>query len=188
VGLNARLKDGRRYSDGVIQEHLTKSKLAAALLGVNQVIHFDFPDNRFDSIPMLDIIQEIEEVINKFRPDTIFTHSNKDLNIDHRIAFQSVLTATRPFKNHAKEIYSFEIPSSTEWAFGRINGNFNPNCFFDIEHHVDQKIEALKIYDSEIHQFPHPRSEEAIRSNAKKWGYASGLMCAEAFEVIRIIR
>jgi len=116
----------------------------------------------------------------------IFTHYKKDLNIDHRITHQAVLTASRPLSGvPVREIYSFEILSSTEYNYPM---SFSPNVFFDISDDLDNKIDSMKIYTSEIKVFPHPRSPEGIKLNAEYRGMQVGVKYAEAFQLIRMIR
>lgn len=112
----------------------------------------NFPDNKFDSVPLLDIIQDIEKF--ELDPDIILTHYEHDLNIDHRLTYQAVMTA---FRGEKVNILSFEIPCSTGWAFKP----FEPNVFINID--LKKKIELLKIYDSEMRKPPHPRSYENIK-------------------------
>jgi LmbE family N-acetylglucosaminyl deacetylase len=124
-----------------------------------------------------------EGVKNEIKPEVVFTHFEHDLNIDHKLTYQAVMTACRPmFGESVKEVYSFEIPSSTEWNFPRI---FAPNVFVNIEETLEKKIEAFKMYESEVREFPHPRSPEALRVIAKRWGVVSGMKAAEAFLLIR---
>lgn len=175
---------------GLKSKELKKLKIsidkAGKVLGVKKTFRFEFPDNRFDTVPLLDIIKAIEKVKNKVKPDTVYTHHRGDLNIDHRITYNAVLTACRPIKGETvKKIYSFEIPSSTEWNYTYI---FSPNMFVDITKTFEVKIKTLKCYEDELKKFPHPRSEEAIKCIAKRWGSVAGLGCAEAFEVVRTIR
>ena len=76
-----------------------KSAIAAnKILGVNKLEILNFPDNSFDSVPRLKLIKEIEKRIKKYTPNTIYTHFYGDLNIDHQIISQAVLTACRPIK------------------------------------------------------------------------------------------
>lgn len=166
-----------------------QSQEVGRFLGIKENLFFDLPDNQFDTVPFLKIVKKIEKVIERIKPTVIYTHHYGDLNIDHGITFQAVLTATRPINNCVvKKIYSFEVPSSTEWSFQKINNPFSPNIFEDISTTISRKIEAMKIYKTEIREFPHPRSEEAILSIAKRWGSVSGLKHAEAFELIRSIK
>lgn len=164
-----------------------KAIKVSEFLDISRLHLGSYPDNRFDTVPFLDIVKTIEEFKDKIRPNIIYTHYYNDLNIDHKITFQTVMTATRPIEGETvKEIYSFEIPSSTEWNFR--NNGFSPNTFIDISNYIDKKIEAFKIYESEIRKFPHPRSPEAIRVKAKMWGSVCGYMFAEAFILIRNIK
>lgn len=162
-------------------------KNANKILGVKKVYTFEFPDNRFDTVPLLDIIKVIEKVKNDVNPDILFTHHHGDLNIDHQITFKAVMTAFRPLKSErAKKIYSFEVPSSTEWAMD-FSKYFMPNYFVNIENTIKKKIKALKAYKGEIGDFPHPRSEKAVEILASSRGINVGVKYAEAFEVIRIL-
>ena len=162
---------------------------ACGLLGVNPPLFFNFPDNRFDTVPLLDIVKNVEVLIDKYKPDTVFTHHAGDLNIDHVILNRAVLTATRPMKGASvKDIYCFEIPSSTDWNFQHFSPSFRANLFYDIHEFLKVKIEALKIYESEFCSFPHPRSEKAITAIARRWGSHVGMEAAEAFEIVRVMR
>jgi len=174
------------YSEKDIDDIEKQSIEANKIIGINKVILKNFPDQRFDSVDLLDIIKVIEQVKNEFRPDIIFTHFANDLNIDHCITNKAVLTATRPMVGETvKEIYAFEILSSTEWNYPL---SFSPNYFQNIEKTFNLKIEAMKKYGGELREYPHPRSVEGITLNAKRWGMRIGnVEYAEAFQVLRII-
>jgi LmbE family N-acetylglucosaminyl deacetylase len=165
------------------------SKRVSKLLGVKELFLHDLPDNRFDTIPLLNIVKIIEALIDKIKPSVVFTHHGGDLNIDHSITHRATLTATRPIAgNSVKQVYAYEVPSSTEWVFGQFAKDFHPNVFINIESSIEKKVQAMEIYESEVRAFPHPRSPEALRTVAKRWGCVSGLGTAEAFELIREIR
>lgn len=188
-GVTSRFEE-RELADKFLVEALhDRCRQAAAALGVRNVHLEELPDNRFDTVPLLKIIKIVEAQISRVFPDVVYTHHGGDLNIDHRITYQAVLTATRPAQaGPVREVYAFEIPSSTEWAFQRIEPAFRPNYFVDITAHLNRKIEALSLYDSESRSFPHPRSPEAIRAIAQRWGSVVACNAAEAFELIRAIR
>ncbi len=159
---------------------------ANKILGVKEVFFHEFPDNRFDTVPFLDIVKVIEKIKNQIKPEIIFTHYEKDLNIDHQITYKAVITATRPIKGETvKEIFSFEIPSSTEWNYPL---SFSPNVFYDISEIIDVKLMALEEYKTELREYPHPRSLEGVKLIAKNWGMKVGLNYAEAFKVVRIVK
>lgn len=168
-----------------IKELKENAKKAASILGVKKIFTFDFPDNRFDTVPLLDIIKVIEDVKKAANPEIVYTHHAGDLNIDHQITLKSVLTAFRPIKGEkTRKILSFEVPSSTEWGAPGA-GNFIPNLFVDISKTIDKKIEALRAYKSELREYPHPRSPKALKIIAGRWGSSVGLEFAEAFVVVR---
>ena len=155
-------------------------------LGAKDVVFFDFPDNRMDSFDLLEIIKPIEEVINHFKPNIIYTHHDSDLNIDHKILSQAVITACRPTPNSSvREIYFFEVLSASHWGNGP---SFTPNYFNCVSDFIEHKISALETYKSEMRNFPHARSIQAIRALATLRGALAGLNSAEAFEIFRIIK
>ena len=166
------------------------ARAAAAELGVSSVDFGNVPDNRFDELPLLDVIKCVERWIDEYRPDVVYTHHPGDLNVDHGITFRAVLTATRPgVSSHVvRDIFAFEVPSSTEWAFQRIESPFRPTVFVDVSATLDRKLAAMARYASESRPAPHPRSPEKIRALAEVRGAASGVRCAEAFELIRSLR
>ena len=131
----------RKRREEEITELKGEAKEANKILGVKEVFFYDFPDNRFDTVPFLDIVKVVEKIKNSINPEIIFTHYERDLNVDHQITYRAVITATRPLKEESvKEIYSFEIPSSTEWRYPL---SFSPDIFFDISTTIDIKIKAL---------------------------------------------
>jgi LmbE family N-acetylglucosaminyl deacetylase len=159
---------------------------ANKVIGIKKVFIESFPDNRFDSVDLLDIVKVISKVKNEIKPDIIFTHYEKDLNIDHQITYQAVITASRPMEDECvKEIYSFEILSSTEWNYPL---SFSPDIFFDISDTFYLKIDAMKEYNSELCEYPHPRSLDGIKLNAKYQGMRVGKKYVEAFKSVRVIK
>ena len=156
------------------------------IIGIKKVFIESFPDNRFDSINLLDIVKVVLKVKEEVQPDIIFTHFENDLNIDHQITYKAVITATRPMQDECvKEIYSFEILSSTEWNYPI---SFSPDTYFDISETIDLKIKAMKEYISELCQYPHPRSLEGIELNAKYQGMGVGKQYVEAFKTVRCVK
>ena len=166
-----------------------KAKAVGSLLGAASVTLENLPDNRFDKVALLDVVKLVEGLIERFRPAIIYTHHPGDLNIDHGVAFRAVLTATRPTAGFpVKDIYAFEVNSSTEWAFQQITPPFQPNVFVDVTATIETKIQGMELYESEVRPFPHPRSPEALRAQARRWGSVAGLAYAEAFQLIRSVR
>lgn len=188
-GITSRYRDRQSADTSLLKELKTCSRQALRQLGVEDVEYFDLPDNRFDSLPLLDITKRVEALIEGFCPEVIFTQHPGDLNLDHALTARAVLTASRPLVGQCvKDIYAFEIPSSTEWAFNQLGKPFEPNLFYDITATLDRKLAAMAQYDSEARPFPHPRSPESLRARAQWWGTVAGCSAAEAFELIRSLR
>lgn len=188
-GITARFKKREQAKRSLLESLHSQSKKVAKFLGAKNLFLYNLPDNRFDTVPLLEIIKIIEDLIQKIKSEVIYTHFAGDLNIDHQLVNRAVITATRPLNgNSVKEIYAFEIPSSTEWTFGSLGQSFHANVFMDISKFLDIKLKAMSLYKSEINRFPHPRSAEALTAIAKRWGSICGHEAAEAFELIRIIK
>lgn len=159
---------------------------AAKFLGVQDLFSQKLPDNQFDSLPLLKIVKIVEGYLNQVKPNVVYTHHAHDLNIDHRITFQAVLTACRPQPNFfVKKILTFEILSSTEWQVKDKKHSFFPNVYNDISDFIAKKNEALEIYKNELKKYPHPRSKEGVEVLARYRGMEAGYKFAEAFQLIR---
>ena len=155
-------------------------------IGIKKVFVESFPDNKFDSVALLDIVKVISKVKEEIQPNIIFTHFENDLNIDHCITYKAVLTATRPMVGESvEELYSFEVLSATEWNYPL---SFSPDTFFDISNTLDLKLKAMQAYQSELCNYPHPRSLEGIKLNASYNGMRVGKKSVEAFKSVRVLR
>jgi N-acetylglucosamine malate deacetylase 1 len=172
-----------------LEIHRKNIYAAQKCIGYESVGIYDFPDNRFDSVALLDIVKIIEKEKREFIPDVIFTHHNGDLNIDHRITSDAVVTATRPLQDESvKTILSFETPSATEWQASNYPTLFNPNVYCTFEKDsLEAKIDGLNSYKMEVRDYPHPRSPEGLEILAKYRGMIVGALYAEAFYLLRTI-
>lgn len=175
--------DAPREDLAALHEHAVQ---AGAILGVTDVRVHGLPDNRFDSVPLLNVVHVIEKWVEELSPDVVYTQHGGDLNVDHAVTFRATLTATRPVEGcPVREVYAYEVASSTEWAFGRFEPRFTPDTFVDVTDTLDRKIRAMEIYESEARPFPHPRSARALEAAALRWGSVVGCGAAEPFETIR---
>ena len=169
----------------VVQRKLA-SKKSSECLGFVWGESYNFSDNAMDSYPLLDIVKCVEKAKTEHSPSIVYTHSGADLNVDHRVVANAVLTAFRPQPNErCREIRLFEVASSTDFGNEALTGSFSPNLFIDISKTWNAKAAALKAYECEMRDYPHSRSIEGISNLAKLRGNQVGLMKAEAFQVIR---
>jgi LmbE family N-acetylglucosaminyl deacetylase len=186
------MADGVSSRTNTNQADLTNRHSAAEqarkILGVRGNYYLGLRDNQLDSLPLIEIIQQIEPIINKIQPNIIYTHHHGDLNIDHRITLQAVLTACRPVPgSYLQEIYSFEVMSSTGWSVPDA-APFLPNHFVNISDQLDTKMDALRAYDVEMRDAPHSRSFQSLNHLAHYRGHSVGMVAAEAFMTLRFLR
>lgn len=174
---------GRKEEEHHIQKF---TSLANSHLGVGKVIFMQFPNLKLNTVPLHEITKEIEKLLDTYTPDIIFTHHYGDLNQDHQVTFQAVMTAARPLPGKKPiEILCFETVSSSEWTQNTQDKLFKPTYFVDISDTINDKLEALRHYDVEMRTFPHPRSYEGVQYLARVRGMTVGVEYAEAFEIIR---
>jgi LmbE family N-acetylglucosaminyl deacetylase len=187
-GITSRARTRGEAQQSEVAQLRKHAQRAAHILGVNAVSFHGLPDNRLDTVPLLEVAKIVEELINAWEPNRIYTHHPGDLNMDHTVVSRAVMIASRPTKQcHVKTLYQFEVPSSTEWAFQQFESAFRPNVFFDVSATLDVKLKAMACYETEMREFPHPRSLEALTATARRWGSAVGVSAAEAFQLVREI-
>ena len=178
------LSRGKKVSDlRLLQKH---AMLANHAIGIEETTFHNFPDNAFDRVTLHEIIKTVEKELELFPPDIIFTHFGSDLNIDHQRTFCAVLTACRPQPNAINPaVYSFFIPSSTDWNDGYTMKPFIPNVFIDVSKTIQKKLTALSHYKTEMRDYPHSRSLQSVKNFSEYWGNRVGLEYAEPFMQIR---
>jgi methionyl-tRNA formyltransferase len=161
---------------------------AARKMGVGNIIFHDFPDQRLDGVPFIELIKAVEAALTTCRPTVVYTHHNGDANTDHQVVFKAVYAACRPMTplgSAVDRFLTFETPSSTDQA-PQIGGYvFNPTTFVDVEPVWDRKLKALECYPTEMIGGKHPRSFDYIEALARVRGGHSGYLLAEAFVPIR---
>jgi LmbE family N-acetylglucosaminyl deacetylase len=159
---------------------------AGKILGCLDVRHLGFPDNRMDGFELLEVVKAVEAVIDEVNPEVVVCHWGGDLNVDHQTVQQAVVTACRPLPGASvRAVLEWETASATEWTSR--DGAFAPNFFVDIAETLGAKIDALRQYHSEMRDFPHARSYQALEALARLRGSQVGAHAAEAFVVRRAV-
>ena len=188
-GITSRFSQRGDADPALVRALHSKSQQAADLMGAAGLSLFSLPDNRFDTVPMLDVVKIIESLVERLAPEAIYTQHGGDLNVDHVVTYRATLTATRPMQDGpVKAVYAYEVASSTEWAFQQFSPPFQPNVFVDIGETLGAKLQAMACYESEARTFPHPRSPDALTAVARRWGSVVGVPAAEAFQLVREVR
>ena len=158
------------------------SRKVAEYMGIDKLTLCGFPDNRMDGVELLDIIKRVEMEMEEFCPDTVYTHHTGDVNVDHQVTHRAVITACRSMPGATVcQLLFFETLSSTEWQVPMQGCSFLPNWYVDIHEYLARKLEALHFYETEMREYPHPRSYEGVSILAKMRGQAVGVNAAEAF-------
>lgn len=161
---------------------------ANKFLGVEKIIFGNLPDMRLDTIPHIEINKIIEDAINKIKPEVVYTHHYGDVNKDHQLVYQSTMVAVRPTYNQCvKRVISYQVPSSTEWSEQNSINQFSPNIYIEIVDHIERKENAIKIYNTELRDYPHPRSLQYVEIWDKSIGLRVGIDRAEAFHLVRSV-
>jgi LmbE family N-acetylglucosaminyl deacetylase len=157
---------------------------AAAELGVTDYVHLDLPDMRLDTLAHVEVNEVVERHVGDFRPEVVYT-PHPDVNRDHRVLFDSVAVATRPTPDQpVSRVLTYAPTSSTEWTPASLNW-FVPNWFVGIAATLERKVAAFAHYETERRDYPHPRSERAIRATAAFYGASCGCEYAEPFVLVR---
>lgn len=188
-GVSSRHNEIDEAARGEIERRQNHAEEACRYLGVDSVTFHSFPDNEFDSVPLLEIVKTVEEEIRENNPSLIYTHHYGDLNIDHKLTCRAVTTATRPLKDsNIDRVLAFETLSATEWSVPSPENVFQPQSFVNIDDQLEKKIDALRVYKDELRGPPHPRNAKTVRQNAEVWGAKAGVPAAEPFELLREVR
>ena len=175
-----------RYASETAAVLAASCRAAAEILGIHEVRFLGFPDQRMDTIPLIEVTQKIEAIVRELRPETVYTHHWGDLNRDHRVVSEAAQVACRPVgTDYPRRVYCFETPSSSEWSAPDPASQFAPTRFVDVTATIERKLRAMACYTTEVRPAPHPRSLEALRARAALWGHTVGVGYAEAFVVLR---
>jgi len=184
------ISEGASSRHDRVQQQLDCARRACDVLGVDNLVLVGLPDQRLDTLSLLDVITPIEQCIDDLQPEVVLTHFGGDLNEDHRLVSRATMVAARPVpETSVRRVCAFEIASSTEWAPPVPGSVFAPNLYVDISGTLEVKLAAMKAYAetyrSEVRPYPHPRSMEALTAYAQRHGAASGQLAAEPFMLLR---
>jgi len=168
--------------NAVEKSHALKAKEA---LGYKDAIFLDMSDERLDA-SIQDVIVSLEKNMYGIEPEVIYLPFRGDNNQDHRAVFDAARVVFRPSAaSSVKTVMMYEVPSSTEQSPPMSENAFLPNYYVNIEKTIDEKIEAVRCYETEKRSYPHPRSIDAIKVLASRRGVEIGFKCAEAFMILR---
>lgn len=201
--INKLIKTGHNVAVATMSNHaaaranlsetlLKDQRNALNILGAKKLYSADFPNIKMNTVPHLDLVKFIENCIEDFNAEALFTHHPSDTNNDHVQTSYAAQAAARIYqrKNNfiqLKEFAYMEILSSTEWSLDSSSSRFTPNYFVEVgKEGIKTKLAAMSAYKGVMRSYPHPRSNEAIEGLAAYRGAQAGCDYAEAFECVLI--
>jgi LmbE family N-acetylglucosaminyl deacetylase len=182
VAIAATGRSAETSSSGKPQSSYTHS--AMENLGVRDLRLLGLPDQQLDTLSLIEVITPLEQVVREVRPRVVFCQYGGDVNRDHDLLFRAALVATRPREDFIEAVLAFETSSSTEWAYPR---SFVADTWVDISSTLEAKLAAMACYESELRQYPDPRSLRALRHKAAAHGNECCMDAAEVFMTVRRI-
>jgi len=177
-----------QWSDEVIEKARRQVEVVGKMYGFSKIFSLGFPTVRLNTVPNSELTNALQKVVDEVRPNVVYTTPANDINQDHRIVFDATLVATRPMPGSTVErVLSYEIGTTS--GYGQPSGSmgFRPTVFVDVSAFLARKLEIMKVYQTELKDFPHPRSVEGLEVIAKSRGLSVGLAAAESFELVREI-
>lgn len=180
--------ENQGFSKERVDSRQEEIKQVEKLLGIEKTFFLDYPTMTLSSSSLLKMVPEISEIFGEVKPEIIYCLNRSDAHSDHRVIFDAVMACTKSFRYpFIKKILMYECISETEFAPALAEKLFLPNYFVDITDYIDQKLEIMKVFESEIAEHPFPRSLENIKALAHFRGASVGVKYAESFQLLKYI-
>jgi LmbE family N-acetylglucosaminyl deacetylase len=143
---------------------------------------------QLDRVPKADLVGALGVVVRQLGVHTLYVPYRNDAHSDHAAVFDACATCTKTFRYPSvRSVRAYETLSETEYGMKPEDPGFRPNLFVDIAEYIDQKLEIMSIYASEMAAFPFPRSDVALQAQAQLRGTQCGATAAEAFMLLKEI-
>lgn len=156
------------------------------LYGFKNTYQLSYSAASLDRIPLSELVESIGSIFKEIEPNVIYTPYRNDIHSDHKFVFDATMSCTKWFRHPSIEkVLVYETLSETDFIMNTDANGFRPNVFVNISDYLEEKLQIMKIYESEMASHPFPRSEEAIRALAILRGAATGVKAAEAFMLVK---
>jgi LmbE family N-acetylglucosaminyl deacetylase len=176
------------FSKDRVDQRDREIEQVASRYKISRTINLEFPANRLDTQPMATLVEAVGEVVSEIEPELMYLPYRNDIHTDHAVVFDAVASCSKWFRYPSvRRVLAYETPSETDFALDPDAEAFRPTVFMDITGYLEEKIEIMRIYKSEMGTHPFPRSASSIRSLATLRGAAAGMDAAEAFVLLREI-
>ena len=179
---NLHLKEG--WSKRSIKQRDDEIRKVSESYQFEEKFILNYKTTKVDIYPIADIIEEISIILKKIGPQVIYMPYANDVHTDHYITANAIQSSIKWFRCPSiNKVLMYETLSETNFNFFGFS-KFNPNVYLDISKYINQKIETMNIYSSELGIHPFPRSEKVIKAQATLRGSQSGFEAAEAFQLV----
>lgn len=176
------------YDEEKINERQEVIDEVAAEYGFKEVFKLELPTCKLDIIPKKQMVDAMNSIFDKVKPETIYLPYRNDVHSDHKVTFDVVISSTKTFRcPFIKKVYIYEVISETEFSPPLFNNIFSPNSFSDVTNYMDKKLSVIKKYKTEIGEHPFPRSIDNIKALAVLRGATAGVKHAESFMILKDI-
>lgn len=175
------------WTPAQIEQRASQIDIVRTGLGItcDNLYEFGFPTAELDAIPMNTLVGRISDVFKSFQPHEVLVPYPGDAHSDHRVTFNAAAACTKWFRYPSvNRVLAYETPSETNFGIDPCGIGFRPNFFVDVSGFLEKKIELMRVYKSELGNYPFPRSEGALRSLAQVRGAQSGFESAEGFMLL----
>ena len=177
------------FSEEIVEQARNECREADKTLGVVETYFMDFPAVMLETVPRYKLNEGLLKYIQKIKPEEVYIPHRGDMQLDHKIIVDATMVALRPKYEHVvKRIYAYETLSETGWDIPNVINEFIPNVYEDITGEIETKLNAMKLFKSQLGDFPDARSLGAIDALARYRGATVNVNAAEAFSLIREIK
>lgn len=175
-----------KFCEESVQKTRAETTRAHDLLGIKETIYLDFPAAELDLVSEAELGQAISKVVQTVKPNTLFIPFCGDVHFEHQKVALACMVASRPHRDdYPERVLAYETLSETNWNAPYLSQAFIPNVFVEVSNFLDDKLKAMRCFESQLFEFPHERSLESIEILAKHRGTNIKVKAAEAFVLIR---
>lgn len=186
--ITTNILESQGFSKERVSSRSDEIKTVAKEIGAKKTFQLDYPTMSLSSSSLITMVPKISEVFNEVKPEIIYCLNRSDAHSDHRITFDAVMACTKSFRYpFIRQVLMYECISETEFAPNLPEKMFMPNYFVEITSFMYEKLEIMKVYESELGEHPFPRSLKNIEALATFRGASVGVEYAEAFQLIKFI-
>lgn len=186
--ITTNILESQGFSKERIESRQVEINKVAEILNFKAVFKLDYPTIHLTDESLITMIPRIGEIFKNIQPEVVYVLNRSDAHSDHLITFKAVMSCTKSFRYPSiKKVLMYECISETEFGPVLPENIFMPNYYVDISDYLEDKLEIMSVYESELGEHPFPRSLRNIKALATFRGATAGVEYAEAFQLLKYI-